>query len=215
LLRLCEILVRQCLEQNCLYANRCRIRPKLPLHTSQRCFGLLPLYCALLVICTSSLASGGLGSEEVHKPRKSRGSNPPKSRYKEDHPSHRHGKKLTEGSGSIASRAASVGSRMIAHSVRACMARWLMREHYLRLDRTQCSDQGHRYSLSLSTRRQANFLATPSFQRVEKEKVPTEIGTESLNPEDRLKRRDGVEITPRATLSVALAKVLRVFLSKT
>jgi hypothetical protein len=182
------------------------------------------LYCALLVICTSSLASGGLGSEEVHKPLKSRGSKPPKSRYKEDHPSDgceqtdrddRHGKKLTEGSGSIASRAASVGSRMIAHSVRACMARWLMREHYLRLDRTQCSDQGHRYSLSLSTRRQANFLATPSFQRVEKEKVPTEIGTESLNPEDRLKRRDGVEITPRATLSVALAKVLRVFLSKT
>jgi hypothetical protein len=106
---------------------------------------VLPLYCALLVICTSSLASGGLGSEEVHKPLKSRGSKPPKSRYKEDHPSDgceqtdrddRHGKKLAEGSGSIPSRAVFVGSRMKAHSVRARMARWLMREHYSRLDRT-------------------------------------------------------------------------------
>ena len=34
----------------------------------------------LLVICTSSM---WLGSEEVHKPLKSRGSKPPKSRYKE------------------------------------------------------------------------------------------------------------------------------------
>ena len=87
--RLARYWSRQCLEQNCLYANRCRIRPKPPLQTSQRGFGGLPLCCAsLLVISTSSIGNAGLSSEEADEPLKSEGSKPPKSRYKEDHPSH-------------------------------------------------------------------------------------------------------------------------------
>jgi len=56
LFRLARYWLRQRFEQNCLNANRWRMRPNLPLHISQRGFGLGCLYSvSLLVISVSSI----------------------------------------------------------------------------------------------------------------------------------------------------------------